>query len=361
MLYYLLAPLKDEFILFNLFRYITFRAACATVLAFVISLLIGPTIIRILRERQIGERVRLDGPKTHLAKQGTPSMGGIIILISVILPTLLLAQVAERPIWLVLISFVWLSLLGLLDDYLKIVKKMPKGLIGRYKIIGQLVLGLFLGCILYFYPEVESARSSTTMPFFKDLELNLGIFYIAFVALTVIATSNGANLTDGQDGLLAGIVAFAALAFAGIAYVTGRVDFSDYLNIIYIPSAGELTVFCAALFGGILGFLWYNAYPAQVFMGDTGALALGGAIATVAVLVKKELLLFLICGIFVVEALSVIIQVLYFKRTGKRVFAMAPIHHHFEVRGLMEPKVVVRMWIISALLALMTLATFKIR
>ncbi|MBN2356892.1 phospho-N-acetylmuramoyl-pentapeptide-transferase [candidate division KSB1 bacterium] len=361
MLYYLLAPLKDDFIIFNLFRYITFRAACATLLAFIISLLIGPPIIRMLREHQIGEQVRLDGPKSHLAKRGTPSMGGIMILISVILPTLLLARVAETHIWLVLSAFVWLSLLGLLDDYLKIVKKLPKGLVGRYKIIGQLVLGLLVGCVVYFFPEVESARSSTTMPFFKNFELNLGIFYIAFVALVIISTSNGANITDGQDGLLAGVVAFAALAFAGIAYVTGRVDFSDYLNIIYLPGAGELAVFCAALFGGILGFLWYNSYPAQVFMGDTGALALGGAIATVAVLVKKELLLILICGIFVIENLSVIIQVLYFKRTGKRAFAMAPLHHHFELKGWAEPKVVVRFWILSALLALLTLATFKIR
>ena len=238
---------------------------------------------------------------------------------------------------------------------------MPKGLVGRYKLAGQITLGLLIGAIIYFFPVVEWARSSTTLPFFKNYELQFGVFYIAVVAFVITAMSNGSNLTDGLDGLLIGQSAIAAVAFAFIAYVSGRVDFSDYLNIIYLPGAGELAIFCAALFGASLGFLYFNCYPAEVFMGDTGALALGGAIGTVAVLVKKELLLLLICGIFVVESLSVIIQVFVFKRTGKRVFKMAPIHHHFELLGWHESKVVVRFWIAGILLALLSLTTFKIR
>ncbi|HNS72245.1 MAG TPA: phospho-N-acetylmuramoyl-pentapeptide-transferase [bacterium] len=361
MLYYLLAPLKDDFIIFNLFRYISFRAAVAALLALALSLLIGPALIRRLREKQIGEEIRADGPQTHLGKRGTPSMGGLLILVSTLVPTLLLAKIAETGIWVVMIVTLWLGMLGLLDDYLKIVKKMPKGLIGRYKLVGQVIIGLFVGLVVYYLPAVEAERSSTTIPFLKNFELEFGIFYIFMVAFVITAMSNGSNLTDGLDGLLIGLSAIGAIAFGLIAYFTGRVDFSDYLNIIYLPEAGELAVFCAALFGASLGFLWYNAYPAQVFMGDTGALALGGAIGTVAVLVKKELLLLLICAIFVIESLSVIIQVTHFKRTGKRVFRMAPIHHHFELSGWAEPKVVVRFWIVGIILALLTLTTFKIR
>jgi phospho-N-acetylmuramoyl-pentapeptide-transferase len=346
---------------FNLFRYISFRAISGAVLGLLISLLIGPPIIRALKRLQWGEEIRDEGPKSHLGKQGTPSMGGIIILISVIVPTLLFARILEMPVWLVLVATVWLALLGLLDDYLKIVKKVPKGLVGRYKLLGQITLGLFVGVIVYFMPIDETARSATTLPFFKNYELEFGLLYIAVVAFVITATSNGSNLTDGLDGLLIGLIAVAAVALAGIAYVTGRVDFSDYLNIIYLPGTGELTVFCASLFGASLGFLWYNTYPAEIFMGDTGALSLGGALATVAVLVKKELLLILICGIFVLESVSVIVQVLFFKRTGKRLFRMAPVHHHFELKGWAEPKVVIRFWIIGILLALLTLTTFKIR
>ncbi len=361
MLYYLLAPLKNDFIFFNLFRYITFRAASATLLALLLSLLIGPMLIRKLREMQIGEEIRADGPQTHLSKRGTPSMGGILILVSTLVPTLLLAKIGETCIWVVLIVTLWLGMLGLLDDYLKIVKKMPKGLIGRYKLIGQVIIGLFVGLVAYYLPAVEAERSATTLPFLKNTELQLGIFYIFMVAFVITAMSNGSNLTDGLDGLLIGLSAVAAVSFGLIAYVTGRVDFSDYLNILYVPEAGELAIFCAALFGASMGFLWYNAYPAQVFMGDTGALALGGAIGAVAVLVKKELLLLIICAIFVIESLSVIIQVAYFKRTGKRIFRMAPIHHHFELSGWAEPKVVVRFWIVAIILALLSLTTFKIR
>lgn len=361
MLYYLLYPLRDHFIGFNLFKYISFRATSSAILALAISLFIGPIIIKKLREKGIGEEIRPEGPETHLNKAGTPSMGGIIVLVSVIVPTLLFAKIGNMFIYLVLISTIWLGALGFLDDYLKIVKKLPKGLVGRYKLIGQISLGLIIGAFVYFLPVIEEARASTSIPFFKNYEFNFGIFYIAIITLVITATSNSTNLTDGLDGLVTGLVAIAAVAFAAIAYVTGRVDFSDYLNIIYLPGAGELTIFCAALLGACIGFLWYNSYPAEVFMGDTGALALGGALGTTAVLVKKELLLLIICGIFVAESLSVIIQVFVFKRTGKRVFRMAPIHHHYELGGWAEPKVVVRFWIIGILLALLTLTTFKIR
>ena len=361
MLYYLLVPLRDQHIFFNLFRYISFRAAASAVMALLISWLIGPFIIKKLKSHQIGEEIRSDGPQTHLSKKGTPSMGGVIILVSVVVPTLLFARILEQFVWIVLLATIWLSLIGIFDDYLKIIKKVPKGLVGRYKLAGQITLGLLVGAIIYFFPVVEWARSSTTLPFFKNYELQFGVFYIAVVAFVITAMSNGSNLTDGLDGLLIGQSAIAAVAFAFIAYVSGRVDFSDYLNIIYLPGAGELAIFCAALFGASLGFLYFNCYPAEVFMGDTGALALGGAIGTVAVLVKKELLLLLICGIFVVESLSVIIQVFVFKRTGKRVFKMAPIHHHFELLGWHESKVVVRFWIAGILLALLSLTTFKIR
>jgi len=361
MLYYLLTPLRDQFIGFNLFRYISFRAALSVVFAFFISLVLGPYIIKLLQKHHIGEEIRDDGPQTHLNKRGTPSMGGIIILISVIIPTLLFARYMEIYVWLVLLVTLFLSLIGFMDDYLKIVKKYSKGLIARYKLIFQILLGLSVGCIIYFFPVVEEARTVSTVPFFKDYEFNFGIFYIPFIAFVITATSNSSNLTDGLDGLLTGLIAIAAIAFGAIAYVSGRVDFSDYLNIIYLQGSGELTIFCAALFGACLGFLWYNCHPAQVFMGDTGSLALGGSIAAVAILVKKEFWLLLICGLLVVESLSVIIQVFYYKRTKKRIFKMAPLHHHYELKGWAESKVVVRFWIVSIVLALLTLTTFKIR
>ena len=361
MLYYLFAPHSDVWIGFNVFRYISFRSASAAMMALMISLFIGPLIIRMLQKKQIGEEIRLDGPESHLKKGGTPTMGGIIILVSVIVPTLLYAKIAQTNVILVMVVTMFLGLLGFLDDWLKIIKKYPKGLVGRYKLLGQIVLGLIVGVVIYFFPDVREAQSSTTLPFFKDHELEFGIFYIPVIAFIITATSNSSNLTDGLDGLLTGLTAIAAAAFAAIAYVTGHIIYSDYLNIIFIPTAGEMTVVCAAVFGATLGYLWFNTYPAQVFMGDTGSLALGGAIGTIAILVKKELLLILICGIWVAESLSVIIQVFVFKRTGNRVFRMAPIHHHFELKGWAEPKVVVRFWIIGILLALLTLTTFKIR
>ncbi len=361
MLYYLLVPLRDELALGNLMRYITFRAAGSAVTALLICLLLGPLFIRKLRQLQIGEEIRNDGPKTHLSKAGTPSMGGILLLLSVVVPMLLFARIAETYVWLIIVVTVYLSALGFLDDYLKIVKKYPKGLIGKYKLAGQVMIGLLVGCIIYFFPEVESARASTTIPFLKNYELNFGIFYIPIVVFIITAMSNGSNLTDGQDGLLLGLSAIAAIAFAGIAYVSGRVDFSNYLNIIYLPHAGELAIYCSCLFGASLGMLFWNAYPAQVFLGDTGALMIGGGIATVAIMVKKELLLPLICFIFLLESLSVIVQVFWYKRTGKRVLLMAPIHHHWEIAGIAEPKIVTRFWIAGILLALLAFTTFKIR
>jgi len=262
---------------------------------------------------------------------------------------------------LILLSTVSMGAVGFLDDYLKVVKKKPKGLIGRYKLAGQITLGMIVGSVLYFHPQFASYRSVTTVPFFKDLVFDFGVFYIPVVIFVITATSNSVNLTDGLDGLAIGLVAIAITAFAAISYVSGRVDFSDYLNIIYLPGTGELTVFCLAMIGAALGFLWYNSYPAEVFMGDTGALAIGAALGTVAVLVKKELLLVIIGGVFVAESLSVMIQVYAFRHWGKRPFKMAPIHHHFELKGWPEPKVVVRFWIVGILLALLSLTTFKIR
>lgn len=361
MFYYLLYPLQDYISGFNIFRYITFRAAWAAITALVISLFVGPYIIRQLHKHQIGEEIRPDGPKTHFKKAGTPTMGGLIILAAVVIPTLLWARMMNIYILLVLLATIWMGVVGFIDDYLKTVKKFPKGLIARYKILGQLSLGVVIGSILYFSPQFEGINTLSTVPFFKNFEIDFGILYIPMVIFVITAMSNAVNLTDGLDGLAIGLVAISAIAWAAIAYVSGRVDFSDYLNIIHLNGSGELTVFCAALIGASFGFLWYNAYPAQVFMGDTGALALGSALGTLAILLKKELFLPIIGGVFVVENISVILQVVYYKRTGKRLFKMAPIHHHFELSGWEEPKVVVRFWIAAILLVLFSLSTFKIR
>lgn len=362
MFYHLFPPLQDLVSGFRLFSYITFRSSIAAILALLISLFIGPVIIRLLKRHQIGEEIRSDGPQTHLKKAGTPTMGGIIILISLIIPTLLLARLDNIYIFLILLATIWGGSIGWLDDYLKVVKKKPKGLIARYKIIGQVSLGLVIGSVIYFHPYFSEIKSLSTLPFFKNYEIDFGIFYIPMVIFIITAMSNSVNLTDGLDGLAIGLVGITAIAWAGISYVSGRVDFSSYLNILYLPGAGELTVYSAALIGASLGFLWHNSYPSSVFMGDTGSLALGSAIGTLAVLLRKELLLIILCGIFVAESLSVILQVSYFKRTGgKRLFKMAPIHHHFELKGWHESKVVVRFWIIGILLALLMLITFKVR
>jgi phospho-N-acetylmuramoyl-pentapeptide-transferase len=361
MLYHLLYPLRETFILFNLFRYISFRAAGATLTALLLSLIFGPIIIRKLKKKQISEKIREEGPATHKIKEGTPTMGGIIILISVVIPTLLWADLTNSYTQLILLITIWMGLIGFMDDYLKAIKHQPKGMVGRKKLAGQVALGLLLGILLRLLPPSKGFGTASDILFFKNYFVDFGIFYIPLVILVITGASNAVNLTDGLDGLAIGLIGLCAFAFAGLCYITGRVDFSKYLSIIYLEGAGELTIFCGAVVGAALGFLWFNTYPAQVFMGDTGALALGGAFGAISILIKKEMLLLIVGGVFVVEALSVIIQVFTFQTWGKRIFKMAPLHHHFELSGWKEPQVVVRFWIAGAILALLTLSTLKIR
>jgi len=361
MLYHLFYGLRDQFIGFNLFGYITFRSAAAAVTALLVTFLIGPAIIRWLRRKELGEEIRHDGPETHLAKAGTPTMGGMIILIAILVPVLLFARLDNLYIQLMIGATIWMGFIGFIDDWLKVVKKKPKGLVGRYKLAGQIIWGLVVGLAVTFSGEYEGVRWYSIVPFFKHLLVNFGWFYIPMVIFVITATSNAVNLTDGLDGLAIGLVAIAALAWAGMSYVTGRVDFSEYLSVFYLKGAGELTIYCAALIGASLGFLWYNSHPAEVFMGDTGALSLGTAIGTLAVLLKKELLLPVVGGVFMAEVVSVILQVGSYKWRGKRIFKMAPLHHHFELLGWPEEKVVARFWIIGILLALISLGTFKVR
>ncbi len=355
----------DLFFGFNVFRYITVRAAFAAITALVIALWIGPKVIRLLRKHQIGEEIRTEGPKSHQKKRGTPTMGGLIILLSVFIATLLWGDLSNIYLLLILFATLTMGLVGFIDDYLKTILKIKKGLIGRYKLIGQVGLGLIIGLLIYFHPFFEGIHSNTSVPFFKNLEIDFGFFYIFVIIFVITGASNAVNLTDGLDGLAAGLSAIAFIALAGIAYVTSRVDVSAYLNIIYLPGTEELTIFCLAIFGAAIGFLWYNTYPAEIFMGDTGSLALGSALGTAAILLKKELLLLIIAAIFIIEVLSVIIQTTYFKYTkkkygeGRRVFLMAPLHHHFELKGWHESKIVVRFMIIGVLLLLLSFSTFK--
>ncbi len=362
MLYHLLYPLRDVFFGFNLLRYISFRSASAAILALFISFWIGPKVIRYMRRKQIGEEIDPDVPQEHRKKSGTPTFGGLIILVSILVPTLLFARLDTVFTQVMLFVTVYLGIFGFVDDYLKVIKKYPKGLIGRYKLAGQVSAGLVVGLVVWFSPVFAGVRSQTFMPFFKDYVIDLGIFIIPTAILVLTATSNSVNLTDGLDGLAIGLVGIAAIAWAAISYVTGRVDFSSYLNIVYLKNAGELTVFCAAMVGASLGFLWYNAHPAEIFMGDVGSLSLGGALGTLAVLTKKEVLLLVIGGVFVAESLSVILQVWSYRhRGGKRIFRMAPLHHHFELGGIPEEKIVVRFWIVGILLLLFSLSLFKVR
>ncbi len=361
MLYHLFYPLSQYVSGFNLFRYITFRTAAATITALFIAWVIGPFIIRKLKARQVREKVRAEGPETHLKKEGTPTMGGIIILAAVVIPTLLWADLSNRFVQVALLVTVWMGVVGFVDDYLKVIKGKRKGLVARNKFSGQILLGLIVGASLYFFPPAKEFTTDTDIPFFKNYYIPFGVLYIPFVVLIITGTSNAVNLSDGLDGLAIGLVGICFFAFAGLAYLTGRVDFSRYLAITYLEGAGELTIFCGAVLGAALGFLWFNAHPAEIFMGDTGALSLGAALGTVAVLIKKEMLLLIVGGVFVAEAVSVILQVASFKTRGKRIFKMAPLHHHFELLGWAEPKVVVRFWIAGALLALLTLSTLKIR
>lgn len=357
---------------FGMFQFITFRAALAAITALIVSFWFGPKIIKTLRAKQVGELAKYEAPERHLKKAGTPTMGGLVILLAILVPTLLWGDLRNTYVQLIIFVTVWLGAVGFMDDYLKVVKKKPKGLIGRYKIIGQVGIGLIIGCIIYFFPhwidrDLWLLKSSTTVPFFKDLEFDLGYFYIPMVLFIITATSNAVNLTDGLDGLAIGLVGIVGLTLAVIAYISGHIEFSSYLTVPYLRGNGELTVYLAALVGASLGFLWYNAHPAQVFMGDTGSLALGGALGAVCVLIKKELLLPTLGGIFLAEALSVIIQRGYFKYSkkkygeGKRVFLMAPLHHHFEMQGLPETKIVMRFYIVAIILMIVSLATFKVR
>lgn len=375
MFYHLLAPLGKHFIIFNLFNYISFRAAGATVTALLLAFLVGPPIIGRLRARKIGQVIRGEGPASHQSKRGTPTMGGLIILLATIVPTLLWAPLTNRFVVVAMISTLWMGCIGFVDDYLKIVQGKSRGLVAKYKLVGQCSFGLLLGLYLYFAPLVPAdtiPATATTLPFFKYLVVNFAPWlFLVFVTVVITGTSNAVNLTDGLDGLAAGLAGIAAFGFALFAYLYGRVDTTTYLNLFYLPGAGELTVFCAALVGATVGFLWFNAHPAQVFMGDTGSLAIGGALGTVAILLKAEFLLLLIGGVFVAEAISVLIQTgtyKWYKRTrgreyadAHRVFRMAPLHHHFEKLGWAETTVVTRFYILGILCALMALSTLKVR
>ena len=368
MLYEFLFPLADTHIVFNLFQYITFRAGGAMLTALLIAFVSGPPILRWLRRKGIGQVVRLDGPPAHLVKAGTPTMGGLIILAAVLVPTLLWARLDNLYVLIALGITAAMGALGFVDDYLKVVQRESRGLVARYKLIGQFILGLALGFVLMAHPLSDYPVNHTTLPFFKEWRLVIWApFFVPFVALVVSGSANAVNLTDGLDGLAAGLAAIAGATFGVFAYLIGRVDASDYLGLFYLPGAGELSVFSAALAGGALGFLWFNSHPADVFMGDTGSLALGGALGAVAVLIKGEFLLLIIGAVFVSEAVSVMMQMGWFKYTrkrygqGRRIFRMAPLHHHFEQLGWEESKVVVRFWIVGVLSALIALSTLKVR
>lgn len=358
MLYIWLYPFHKEFSFLNVFRYQSFRIIYAAVTAFLIAFVLAPWVIRKLQEIKLGQQIRDDGPKRHLAKSGTPTMGGILIIFAVTLSTLLWADISRSHIWLVLVATLGFCAIGFADDYLKFIKARSKGLSASQKFTAQLVVALIVAVILYSMPGYSTKLS---VPFFKSFTPDLGWFYIVFAVLVIVGCSNAVNLTDGLDGLAIGPVMIAALAYTVVAYVTGHRLMSEYLLIPHIDGAGELAVFTAAILGSSLGFLWFNTYPASVFMGDVGSLPLGAALGTVAVISKHELLLLMVGGVFVIEAVSVIFQVASFKSRGKRIFLMAPIHHHFEMKGWEEPKVVVRLWIIAILLALLSLSTLKLR
>lgn len=406
MLYYLFEYLEKEYQLpgAGLFQFQTFRAAMAVLLSLLLATVYGKRIILFLKHKQIGETVRDLGLEGQKQKTGTPTMGGLIIIMSTLIPVLLFADITNIYVILLIVTILWMGIIGFVDDYIKIFRKNKKGLKGRFKVIGQVVLGLIVGATLYFHPEVtmrertntiiteqyrvekikgEDTKSTmTTVPFFKNNELDYSnliswvgenatsyawLIFIPIVILIVTAVSNGANLTDGIDGLAAGSSAIIVLTLGIFAWVSGNIIFSEYLDIMYIPKAGELLVFIAAFVGSLVGFLWYNAFPAQVFMGDTGSLTIGGVIAVIALIVRKELLIPILCGIFFAESISVMLQVGYFKYTknksgeGKRIFLMAPLHHHYQKKGYHESKIVTRFWIVGILLAIITIVTLKVR
>ena len=362
MLYHLLYPLADQISAFNVFRYITFRTGGAVMTALLVSFWLGPGLIRWLKRKQReGQPIRLDGPESHLlTKKGTPTMGGVLILAALSTATLLWADLTNGYVWVVLIVTLGYGLIGFADDYLKLTKRSSGGLSGRHKLLGQGALGLVASVVLMWL-TTPGLASNVAMPFFKDLLIPLGLFFPLFGTLVMMGASNAVNLTDGLDGLAIVPVMIAAACFALIAYLAGNAIFAGYLGIPHVPGTGELAVFCGAIVGASLGFLWFNAPPAMVFMGDTGSLATGGALGAVAVATKHELVLAIIGGLFVLEAVSVIVQVGSFKLTGRRVFRMAPLHHHFEKKGWQEPTIVIRFWIIAMVLALVGLSTLKLR
>jgi phospho-N-acetylmuramoyl-pentapeptide-transferase len=360
MLYHLLYPLHDHFAGFNLFRYITFRSAGAVLTALIVSFLLGRTVIDWLRRLKVGQQVRTDGPQTHLTKQGTPTMGGVLIIAALVSSVLLWSDLSNRYVWVVLFATVSFGAVGFWDDYLKVVKKRSMGLRAYQKFGLQIAAALAIGFFLYFNPS-DPNRTHLSVPFLKRLLLDLGWFYIPFVVTVIVGSSNAVNLTDGLDGLAIGLVGIAATANAVIVYLGGNRVIAEYLRILYIPGSGELAIFCGALLGASLGFLWYNAHPAEVFMGDVGSLSLGGALGTLAVVTKHELILVITGGIFVAETVSVMLQVASYKLTGKRLFKMAPIHHHFEQLGWPESKVIARFWIMGIILALISIGTLKLR
>lgn len=378
MLYALLEWLQQQYQPpgFGAFAFITTRTAFAAATALIISLLVGGKIINWLERMQLKETIREDiGLDSHLKKVHTPTMGGVIILLAIIIPALLWMRLDSIYTWMIILSTLALGLVGFVDDYIKVIKKNKSGLHGTFKVIGQITVGFILGAVLYWWPEFTDFNTLSTVPFLKDVNIDYAIFgetwswliYIPIVIFIITGVSNAVNLTDGLDGLASGTSAIAGIVLGIFAYVSGRIDFSNFLDIMYLPGSGELTIFCASLVGACLGFLWYNTHPAEVFMGDTGSLALGGAIGGIALMIHKELLLPIICGIFVVETLSVIIQTTWFRYTkkkygeGRRVFLMAPVHHHFEKRGWPESKIVVRFWIIAILLGILSLLTLKLR
>lgn len=358
MLYHFLYSLHDQFSAFNVFRYITFRIGIAMLTSFAVCFCLGPWFIKNLQKKQLGQTIRPEGPSSHLSKQGTPTMGGGLLLISLLVSTLLWADLTNSYVWVVLIVVSGYGLVGFIDDYLKIKQGNASGLRAKTKLLWQIVVALGIGLILLLVLDYPPTLS---VPFFKQLQINLGWYYLILAIVVIVGTSNAVNLTDGLDGLAIGPIVIAAGTYLILTYITGHINFANYLNIPFVPGSGELAIICGAIASAGLGFLWYNAYPANVFMGDLGSLALGGALGTMALISKHELLLILIGGVFVVEALSVITQVISFKLIKKRIFKMAPIHHHFELKGWAEPKIIVRFWIISIILAVIALGTLKLR
>ncbi len=359
MIYEFLYPLHTVFSSFNVFRYITFRTIFASITALLICLVLGRWFIEKLQKMQIDQQIREDGPQTHLVKKGTPTMGGMLILFAVTVSTILWANLSVVYIWLVLLVTVGFGLIGFLDDYRKLAVRNSRGVPGKVRLAAEIIIALFVGVVLYFKPGFSA---QVTIPFFKTVLPNLGWGYILLCVFIIVGAANAVNLTDGLDGLATGPAGICFVTYLLFAYFAGNIKVAHYLQIPYVPGAGELSVFCGAFMGAALGFLWFNAHPAEIFMGDVGSLSMGGALGTVAVITKQEILLAIVGGVFVMETFSVIFQVGYFKLTGgKRIFRMAPIHHHFELKGWAEPKVIVRFWIISILLALLAISTLKLR